>query len=119
MNFSDMMNKVRQWDNRSAQWMMKHFYMLFFEFILVGVFVFFFMNALKVIDASDHVSKYDAIGSLVLAQTTNTSLIVILLLFNSFWMLYIFNSILRLRGVLKNIEYNLAKRTDRRRDENS
>mgnify|MGYP003527606599 CR=1 FL=1 len=119
MSFGDIMNKIRQWDNRSAQWMMKHFYMLFFEFILVGVFVFFFMNSFKVIDASDHISKYDAIGSLVLAQTTNTSLIVILLLFNSFWMLYIFNSILRLRGVLRNIEYQLTKRADRsKREEN-
>ncbi|MBL8013187.1 MAG: hypothetical protein JNN05_05010 [Candidatus Omnitrophica bacterium] len=117
MGFGDFMNKVRQWDNRSAQWMMKHFYMLFFEFILVGVFVFFFMNTFKVIDASDHIPKYDAMANLLLAQTTNTSLIVILLLFNSFWMLYIFNSILRLRSVLKNIEYNLTrKRTDRRDD---
>jgi|CXWL01.1.fsa_nt_gi hypothetical protein len=119
MSFIDVMNKIRQWDNRSAQWMMKHFYMLFFEFILVGVFVLFFMNTFKVIDASDHISKFDSMGSLLLAQTTNTSLIVILLLFNSFWMLYIFNSILRLRGVLKNIEYNLSRRrTDRRDDTN-
>ena len=120
MSFIDFMNKIRQWDNRSAQWMMKHFYMLFFEFILVGVFVLFFMNTFKVIDASDQISKFDAMGSLLLAQTTNTSLIVILLLFNSFWMLYIFNSILRLRGVLKNIEYQLTrnKRPDRRDDTN-
>jgi len=120
MSFIDFMNKIRQWDNRSAQWMMKHFYMLFFEFILVGVFVFFFMNTFKVIDASDQISKFDPMGSLLLAQTTNTSLIVILLLFNSFWMLYIFNSILRLRGVLKNTEYQLTrnKRSDRREDTN-
>ena len=117
MGFNDFMNKIRHWDNRSAQWMMKHFYMLFFEIILVGVFVFFFMNTLKVIDASDHVSKQNTTDTLLLAQTTNTSLIVILLLFNSFWMLYIFNSILRLRGVLKNIEYNLSRRRNDRRDD--
>lgn len=118
MSFNDFMNRIRQWDNRSAQWMMKHFYMLFFEFILVGVFVFFFMNTFKVIDASDHIAKFDPMANLALAQTTNTSLIVILLLFNSFWMLYIFNSILRLRGVLKNIEYQLTrnKRSERRDD---
>jgi hypothetical protein len=115
MSFNDAMNRIRQWDNRSAQWMMKHFYMLFFEFILVGVFVFFFMNTFKIIDASDHIPK-DPGSSLMLAQTINTSLIVILLLFNSFWMLYIFNSILRLRGVLKNIDYNLSRRRTDRRD---
>lgn len=119
MGFNDFMNKIRHWDNRSAQWMMKHFYMLFFELILVGVFLFFFMNTIKIIDASEHISNYDAIATLLLAQTTNTSLVVILLLFNSFWMLYIFNSILRLRGVLKNIEYNTSrKRTDRHDDNN-
>ncbi len=116
MSFNDLMNKIRQWDNRSAQWMMRHFYMLFFEFILVGVFVFFFMNTFKVVDASSSISRYDVAGNLLLAQTINTSLIVILLLFNSFWMLYIFNSILRLRGVLKNIDYNLSHRRNDRRD---
>lgn len=116
MSFNDFMNKIRQWDNRSAQWMMRHFYMLFFEFILVGVFVFFFMNTFKVIDASDHVSRNNTGEVLLLAQTINTSLIVVLLLFNSFWMLYIFNSILRLRGVLKNIDYNLSRRRTDRRD---
>jgi hypothetical protein len=115
MSFADLMNKVRQWDNRSAQWMMKHFYMLFFEFILVGVFVFFFMNSFKIVDASYHVQG-DPYSNLMLAQTVNTSLIVVLLLFNSFWMLYIFNSILRLRGVLKNIDYNLSRRRTDRRD---
>jgi len=114
MSFRDFMNKVRQWDNRSTQWMMKP-YMLFFEFILVGVFVFFFMNTFKIVDANDHIPK-DPVSSLMLAQTINTSLIVILLLFNSFWMLYIFNSILRLRGVLKNIDYNLSRRRTDRRD---
>ena len=119
MSFNNVMNKIRQWDNRSAQWMMRHFYMLFFEFILVGVFVFFFMNTFKIIDASDHIPKYDIQKSLLLAQTSNTSLIVVLLLCNSFWMLYIFNSILRLRGVLKNIDYNLSRRRTDRRDTDS
>ncbi len=31
-------------------------------------------------------------------------------------MLYLFNSILRLRGVLKNIDYNLSRRRTDRRD---
>jgi len=115
MSFGDLMNRIRQWDNRSAHWMMKHFYMIFFEFILVGVFVFFFMNSFRIVDASYHTSG-DPTSNLMLAQTINTSLIVILLLFNSFWMLYIFNSILRLRGVLKNIDYNLSRRRTDRRD---
>ena len=116
MSFNDLMSKIRHWDNRSAQWMMKHFYMLFFEFILVGVFVFFFVNTLKLVDISEHVSKTNLLENLIFAQTVNVSLIVVLLLFNSFWLLYIFNSLLRLRGILRNIDYNLGRRRNDNRD---
>ena len=112
MGFGDFMNKVRQWDNRAAQWMVRHFYILFFEIILVAIFIAFFINTLKIIDASIDVHKDNLIERLLLSQSTNTLLIGILLLFNSFWMLYIFSSILRLRGILKSIDFNLSRRRD-------
>ena len=110
MAFQDFMNKVRQLDNRLAHWITRHFYILFFEFILVGIFIAVFVNALKIIDVNFDLAKNNIIERLMLAQTYNTLFIVILLLFNSFWMLYIFNSILRLRGLLKNMDYNLSRR---------
>src|SRR5438105_795771 len=106
---NDFMNRVRQWDNRAAQWMIRHFYILFFEAILVAIFVFAFINALKIIDASVDLHRDNLVERLLLTQSMNTLLIVILMLFNSFWILYIFNSILRLRGILKNIDFNLSK----------
>lgn len=112
MGFQDFMNKVRQWDNRMAHWMIKHFYILFFEFILVGIFVAVFINTLKIIDVSIEVQKSNILERLLMTQTVNTLLIVILLLFNSFWILYIFSSLLRLRGLLKNIDFNLSRRRD-------
>ena len=117
MSFNDFMNKIRHLDNRSVQWINRHFYMLFFEAVLVVIFVAFFVNALRTIDLSVDVSKGNAIERLLLNQSIFTLLIVILLLFNSFWTLYIFNSILRLRSILKNIEYSLTRRRSDRKEE--
>ncbi len=115
MGFNDFMNKIRQWDNRSAQFIVRHFYILFFEIILVVIFVVTFVNALKIIDVSIDAPKGSILERLLMAQTVNTLLIVILLLFNSFWILYIFNSLLKLRNVLKNIDFNLSRgRPDQR-----
>ncbi len=114
MGFNDFMNKVRQWDNRSAQWIVRHFYILFFEIILVVIFVATFMNALKIIDVGIDIQKGTLLERLLMTQSINTLLIVILLLFNSFWMLYIFGSLLRLRSLLKNIDFNLSRRSDQR-----
>jgi len=113
MSFNDFMNKVRQWDNKSAKWIMRHFYIIFFEIVLVVIFIAYFVNTLKVIDISIHVTESNIIERLLLVQSTNFSIIVILMLLNSFWMLYIFNSILRLRSILRDINYNLIRRRDR------
>ena len=116
MGFNDFMNNLRQWDNRTSQWIIRHFYILFFEVILVIIFVFAFANSLKIIDASFDIHKDNIVEQLLMTQSINTLLIVILLLFNSFWMLYIFSSLLRLRSLLKNIDFNLSRRG---RDEQS
>ncbi len=115
MSFNDFMNQVRHWDNRTSQWIIRHFYILFFEIILVAIFLAVFVNALKIIDISVDVHNATTIERLLMTQSVNTLLIVILLLFNSFWMLYIFSSLLRLRSLLKNIDFNLGRRrTDQR-----
>ena len=115
MPFNDMMNKVRQWDNRAAQWMIRHFYILFFEIILVVIFIGVFVNALKVIDVAIDIHKNDLIERLLLVQSVNTLLIAVLLLFNSFWLLYIFGGLLRIRNLLKNIDFSLSRRNDQRK----
>jgi hypothetical protein len=119
MGFNDVMNKIRQWDNRSAQWIVRHFYILFFEIILVAIFVATFINSIKIVDIGIDVQKNTILERLLMAQSVNTLLIVILLLFNSFWILYIFSSLLRLRSLLKNIDFNLSRRrSDQRHKDN-
>jgi len=118
MKLADLTNKLRYWDNRFAQFLTRHTYILFFEIILVIIFIFAFVNALKIIDLGFDAAHDDILQQLLVTQSVNSLLIVILFLFNSFWMLYIFNQMGRLRGLLKNIDYNLGKRRNDRKADN-
>ena len=110
MGLPEFMAKVRYWDNRSAKWMMRHFYILFFEVFLVTIFFAFFVNVIQVINISTELSKHNIIERLLLSQSFNTLIIVLLLLLNSFWMLYMFSSIIRLRTILREMNFNFSKR---------
>ena len=109
MAYNDFMNKVKQWDNRAAQWMGRHFYIILFEAILGLIFLFAFVNALRILNTGFDVPKNNVAEQLLLAQSFNSTLIVMLLLLISLGVLNIINANSRLRSVLKNIEYNLSK----------
>jgi hypothetical protein len=110
MAYNDFMNKVKQLDNRAAQWMSRHFYIILFEVILAIIFLLAFINTLKILNTGFTIHKDNTLERLLLIQSTNTSLIVMLLLLIALGLLNIINSNSRLRGVLKNIEFNLSKR---------
>ena len=116
MPFQEFMSKIRHWDNRCSRWMMRHFYILFFEFVLVAIFFAFFFSTLKAFDLSARISGDNVMQQIALQQLFNIRLIVILLLLNSFWMLYIFNGMSRLRSLLKEICFQLSKTHHHRRD---
>jgi len=110
MAFKDFMNRVRYLDNLTAKWLMRHFYFLFFQIVLVIIFLFWFVNLLGIIDVSFHLNKSNiSEDRLLMTQSINMSILTILLLLNSFWMLYIFNVIQRLNNLLKDISYNITK----------
>lgn len=113
MGFNEFMSKIRYWDNQSAKWMMRHFYLIFFEFVIVIIFSYAFYNTIQFIDFAFDIRRDDITQRLLLTQTIYQLVIVLLMLLNSFWMLYIFNSIIRLRSILKDISFNL-NRTRRR-----
>ena len=116
MSFDDFMAKVRHWDSHFARWMMRHFYILFFEAVLVIVFFWYLFTLLKGIDAASQISSSSSVTEqLLLTQSTTTLIIALLLLLNSFWMLYIFNHMDRLRVILKDISYNISRRRDDRK----
>ena len=108
--FQDFMNKVRYWDNQSAKWMMKHFYIFFFEIVLVLAFLAFFVNTIQVINIGADISRENHTENLLLTQSVNGLIIVFLFLMNSFWMLYMFNGITRIRATLRDISYQLNRR---------
>ncbi|MBF0387768.1 MAG: hypothetical protein HQL20_07935 [Candidatus Omnitrophica bacterium] len=118
MSFDNFMNKVRLWDNRSNQWFMRHFYVLFFEMILVAAFVLFFVVSLNTINTAVDLEKPSAIEKLLLNQNYLSLLMIFLMLLNSFWMLFMFSGMLKIRGVLKNMDFNLARRSTDRRTNN-
>jgi len=109
MAFKDFMNKVRYWDTLIAKWLMRHFYFMFFQVVLAVVFLFWLVNALGVIDISVSYEKVALTEKILSVQAVSMTIIVLLLLLNSFWMLYIFNSIQRIINVLKDINYNTNK----------
>jgi len=110
MAYNDFMNKVKQWDNRAAQWMSRHFYIILFEIILGLIFLLAFINILKIINISFDIHKNNTLERILLIQSTNTSLIVMLLLLIALGILNIINSNSRFRSVLKNIEFSLSRR---------
>ncbi len=109
MKFNDFMAKVRYFDNLCARWMLRHFYILFFEFVLVIIFFAFLLNTFRTLDVTARVSPNDITAQLLSQQSISTLLITILILMNSFWMLYVFNEMIRIRSVLKEISYNTFK----------
>ena len=118
MASNDLMNRIRQWDNRAAQWMGRHFYIILFEIILVIIFILAFINALKILNTSFDVPKNDITDQLLLSQSFNSTLVVMLLILIALGVLNIINNNSRLRGALKNIEFNLSKRrTDNKSQE--
>ncbi len=109
MTFNEFMSKVRYLDRTCARWMLRHFYIIFFEFVLVVIFFMFLFNTFHSLDLAAQASRQDLTTQLLSQKSINNLLITILILLNSFWMLYIFNEITRIRVVLKEISYNLLR----------
>ena len=116
---NDLMYKIRQWDNRAAQWMGRHFYIILFEVIILIIFLFTFANALKILYISFDISKYSVTDRLLLIQSILLTLMVVLLLLISLGVLNIINSNSRLRNTLKNIEFLLSRRRGDQKSQDS
>ncbi|MCK5259861.1 MAG: hypothetical protein KAJ70_02250 [Candidatus Omnitrophica bacterium] len=109
MAYKDFMSKIRYWDNLTVKWLMRHFYFMFFQIVLFVIFLFWFVNMFNVIDTNYQISRTSVLERAVMTQSINATIIVLLLLLNSFWMLYIFNGIQRLTNILKDISYNINR----------
>ena len=104
--------KIRYWDNLAAKWLMRHFYFMFFQVVLFIVFLFWFVNMFHVIDVNSQISPAPQTSLLeraMITQSVNSTIMVLLLLLNSFWMLYIFNGIQRITNILKDVSYNINR----------
>ncbi len=110
MAFNEVMAKIRYMDNKMAKWMLRHFYILFFEIFLVFIFFLLFVNTLKVIDVFSAATHGSVVEKLLLTISFSCLLLVLLFIMNSFWMLFVFNSILRMRSLMREMNFNILKR---------
>jgi hypothetical protein len=109
MSFEDFMSKVRHLDNMTAKWIMRHFYATFFQGVLLLIFLVWFVNMFKVIDAAYQTPRLDLTNRLMVGQSINLTLIVFLMLLNTFWLLYMFTNIQRITNILKDLTYHLSR----------
>lgn len=110
------MVKVRYLDNLTAKWLMRHFYFMFFQIALFIIFLFWFVNMFNVIDVNYQASRPSVLERAVMTQSVNTTIMALLLLLNSFWMLYVFNGIQRITNLLKDINYNIHRLLTKKRN---
>lgn len=111
MSFNDFMNKIRHVDNQLAKWITRHFYFMFFQCVLIVIFVLWFVNTFNVIDVNNDAVKADIQGKILVGQLVNSTLITLLLILNSFWLLFIFNIQQRIFSILKEVNYNIGRLT--------
>lgn len=109
MSFDNFMNKVRYWDNLTARWILRHFYLIFFQIVLVIIFFIWFVNLFNVLDITFAVDKKNNMDHALTILCINTAILVLLMLFNSFWLLFTFSSIVRMKTILRDISYNINK----------
>lgn len=102
------MSRIRHLDNLVARWFVRHFYFIFFEMVLVIIFVLWFVNTIHVIDLNSDGVKTQVVERILTSQTNQLTLITFILLLNSFWVLFIFNGLQRIITILKEISYNLT-----------
>lgn len=88
----------------------RHFYIILFEAFLAIIFIFAFISGLKIINIGFTVHKDSITEQLLLTQSYNSLLIVMLLILIALGILNIINANSRLRGTLRNIEFNLSRR---------
>ena len=117
LSFNELANRLRQWDNRSNQWFSKNFSILFFEIILAAIFFFFINTMMDIFAISARVNRSNVMEQILLSQSGFMMIIILLLIFNSFLMLYLFSNMLRMRGILKNMDYTLSRRRPDSKDE--
>lgn len=109
MSYKNLISKVRYWDNLTAKWFLRHFYFMFFQIVLVMIFILWFINLFSVFDTNLQVPQDSLTERILATQSIYTAIIVFLMLLNSFWILFIFNAIQRLANLLKDIGYHLSR----------
>ena len=107
MSFNDFMSKIRHWDSLITRWIMRQFYL--FQIPLWIIFFVWLFNTLNIIDTQGHITETMIAEKIQQTQSINVAILILILLLNSFWMLYMFNALQGIRLLLKDINYNTGR----------
>ena len=107
MSFNDFMSKIRYWDSLITRWIMRQFYL--FQIPLWIIFFVWLFNTLNIIDTQGHITDSMIAEKIQQTQSINVAILILILLLNSFWMLYMFNALQGIRLLLKDINYNTGR----------
>ena len=118
MSSSPFISKIRHLDNIIAKWLMRHFYFIFFQIILVGIFVYWFTTTFKIIDLG-RIPKNNLTEHILTTQATSLNVIVLLMIVNSFWLLYMFNCIMRIMYTQRDMSYTLSRMRHQNKPKNT
>ena len=89
--------------------MMRHFYIMFFQIILVTIIFFWFVNTISTIDLSQQSQHGTLAEKILVNMSSNMTILVFLVILNSFWLLFMFNGLIRLRSTIRDIHYSLSR----------
>lgn len=106
MNFTQMMSKIRRADNKLAKSIMRHSYLMIFQLVLFVIFMVWLINTSDIIALKFKIDTTQTIESILITHSINSSIIIFLILLNSFWMLYMFSTMQRMSYSLKDISYH-------------
>ncbi len=112
MSINDILSKLKYWDSVMLKWLMRSFYLTFFQIIfqiiLVVTFFFWFINTLSVIDESSQQTS-TLTERILVTQNTNINILVFLAILNSFWLLFMLNIMQSVKSLLKDITFNTSR----------
>lgn len=106
---TDLFKNIRYWDQQISKWLMRYFYFFFFHIILFIIFINLIINIFR----SSHYEASDDIAvnlqKMLSMQNYNIMLMVFLMILNSFWLLNLLQTLMRIVGQLKDSNYHLSR----------
>jgi hypothetical protein len=105
----ELSKKIRYWDHLVSKWLMRHFYFFFFHIVLFLIFITLIFNIVQMMGLNSSDNPDGSLHRLLLVQNYNIVLLVFLMILNGFWVLNMFQTLIRMTGLLKDMGYHISR----------